>query len=375
MTAVDNAPEVAVRRRLQARKFKDRAFIVWGLAATVIGLGALVALVGDLMLDGGHRLTWQFFTSFPSRIAGQAGIFPAWVGSLFVILTTALISVPVGVLSGVYLEEYAHKNWLTNAIEIAVNNLAGVPSIVYGLLALGLFVQAFAMGETVGTAGLTLALLILPIVNVATREAVRAVPREIRDAAIALGATKWQTTAHHVLPNALPGVTTGVIIGVSRALGETAPLICIGAATFVAFLPIKAPGDPVRYTVEWADPEHAGANPNATLAVRAAKPTTIVQPDGRIMHLAPGETARAGPGADVNTTASIGDAAASWLPWNWLTQPYTVMPIQMFNWTSRPEKEFRDNAAAAGLVLLAITLLMNGLAIWLRYRLRKRISW
>lgn len=369
------APFLAASERVKGRNLRDRAFVYWGLAATLVGLGTLVALVADLAADGGGRLSWSFLTSFPSRFAADAGIFPAWVGSLFVILTTAVIAVPVGVLSGVYLEEYARRNWLTNAIEIAVNNLAGVPSIIYGLLALGLFVQAFAMGETVLTAGLTLALLILPVVIVATREAVRAVPQDIRQAALALGATKWQTTAHHVAPNALPGVTTGVIIGMSRAIGETAPLICIGAATFMAFLPVKAPGDPVRYTVEYVSPAAAQRNPDATLTVRATNETTIQYPDGRLVTLTPGERAEAPAGADVSTTASLSDAAASWLPWNWLDQPYTVMPIQMFNWTSRPEAAFRENAAAAGLALLAITLLLNGGAIWLRYRLRRRIRW
>ena len=170
-------------------------------------------------------------------------------------------------------------------------------------------------------------------------------------------------------------MTTGVIIGVSRAIGETAPLICIGAATFVAFLPIKAPGDPVRYTVEYASPADAERYPDATLSVRAGADTTIRYPDGRIETVTPGETVQAPAGSDVSTTASFGDAAASWLPWNWLEQPYTVMPIQMFNWTSRPEAAFRENAAAAGLALLAITLLLNGAAIWLRYRLRRRIRW
>jgi ABC-type phosphate transport system permease subunit len=278
-------------------------------------------------------------------------------------------------MAGLYLEEYAPKNWVTGAIEIAVNNLAGVPSIIFGLLALGLFVQAMRMGETILTAGITLALLILPIVIVATREAVRSVPQDIRQAALAIGASKWQTTQHHVLPYALPGVVTGVIIGVSRAIGETAPLICIGALTFVAFLPITTPNQPLSYMVGTADQLADPANPGAAEIVRASNPATVTLPDGRVVELAAGESMEVPFGTYVNTTASWGDAISSWAPWNWVNEAYTVLPIQMFNWTSRPEEAFRQNAAAAGLVLLAITLLLNGFAIWLRYRLRRRIKW
>jgi phosphate transport system permease protein len=210
-----------------------------------------------------------------------------------------------------------------------------VPSIVYGLLGLGLFVYQLSMGQTVLTAGLTLALLILPVIIVATREAVRAVPMGIREAALSVGATKWQTTSHHVLPYATPGVFTGVIIGLSRALGETAPLIVIGVPTFVAFLPFFTPAD-------------VGAS--------------VYDSEGN------------------ESVLTSTDMFLSWLPWaprqqGWLEQSFTVMPMQMFNWTGRPEVEFQQNAAAAGIVLLVITLLMNGTAIWIRFNMRKKIRW
>ncbi|MBK8542430.1 MAG: phosphate ABC transporter permease PstA [Caulobacteraceae bacterium] len=269
---------------LGARKFKDSAFIVWGIIATIVGLGTLVTLVTDLAHDGGHRVTSAFFTSFPSSEPALAGILSAWVGSLLVIATTALFAIPIGIMSGIYLEEYAPKNPITSAIEIAVNNLAGVPSILFGLMAVGIFVQflgnpnkwfgflpegvreagAHLFGQSILTAGITLSLLILPVVIVATREAVRSVPREMRHGALAVGATKWQTTQHHVLPYALPGVVTGVIIGISRALGETAPLIMIGGLTFVAFLPITRPGDATFETIGMLDEYGAAVDPNAT---------------------------------------------------------------------------------------------------------------
>ena len=230
-------PYAAGSSRLHARRRRETIFIVAGLASTLVGLITLALLLIDLGAAGLPRLSWEFFTSFPSRRAGQAGILSAWVGSLLVILVTGLIGVPLGVGAGIYLEEYARKNWITGIIEINVTNLAAVPSIVYGLLALGLFVYGLGTGRSIFTAGLTLALLILPIVIVATREAIRAVPWGIREAAYGIGATKGQVTRDHVLPAALPGVLTGVIIGLSRALGETAPLITIGALTFIAFLP------------------------------------------------------------------------------------------------------------------------------------------
>jgi len=398
MTAVDveRARDITAHPPgLATRRLKDRSFILWGILATVIGLGTLVALVWDLALDGGHRLTPQFFLSFPSSDPAAAGILSAWVGSILVIVTTAIIAIPVGMLAGVYLEEYAPKNPLTSAIEIAVNNLAGVPSILFGLMALGIFVQVLGnpirypdwfpeglrnasadlFGQSILTAGITLSLLILPVIIVATREAVRSVPQEMRQGALAVGATKWQTTQHHVLPYALPGVVTGVIIGISRALGETAPLIMIGGLTFVAFLPITRPGDATFETIGVLDEYGSPLNPDATERVRIDHDGVVVLPDFTEMPVAAGQTYTLPHGATVQSVATTGDAIASWAPNHWLGQEFTVMPIQMFNWTSRPQAEFLELAAAAGLVLLVITLLMNGTAIWLRYRLRKSIKW
>ena len=299
-----------IERRVARRKQMDAIFAVVGLLSTFVGMLTLAALMVDLAMDGAERLGWGFFTSFPSRFPERAGILTAWVGTSLVMLVTALTAVPLGVGAGVYLEEYAPKNWLTGIIEINIANLAGVPSIVYGLMALGLFVYQFKLGQSILAAGLTLALLILPIVIVATREAIRAVPGSMREAALALGATKWQTTRDHVLPYSMGGILTGVIIALSRAIGETAPLITIGALTFIAFLP---------------------------------------------------ETPIKGEFPFIST--------------EWLWSGFTVMPIQMFNWISRPQYEFHLNAAAAGLILMLMTLMMNGIAIYFRYRFRKRIKW
>jgi phosphate transport system permease protein len=292
------------------RKRNDALFAVVGLLATFVGMITLGALILDLAIDGAGRMSYNFFTSFPSRFAGQAGILTAWVGTTVVMMVTAATAVPMGVAAGVYLEEYAPKNWLTAMIEINIANLAGVPSIVYGLMALGLFVYLLNLGQSILTAGLTLALLILPIVIVATRESIRAIPNSIREAAYALGATKWQTIRDHVLPYSTGGILTGVIIALSRAIGETAPLITIGALTFIAFLPDS--------------------------------PITSEFP---------------------------------FVSFQWLMSPFTVMPIQMFNWVSRPQQEFHLNAAATGLVLMVMTLCMNAVAIYFRYRFRKRIKW
>jgi phosphate transport system permease protein len=295
---------------IQRRKLYDRLFVLLGIILLFAALGTLAILFLDLVRDGAARFGWDFFTNFPSRKAAQSGILSAWVGSLLVITVTIIVAMPVGVMAAIYLEEYAAKNWLSAVIEINVRNLAGVPSIIYGLLALGLFVYQFNLGQSIVSAGLTLALLILPIIIVATREALRAVPRSIREAAYALGATQWEVTAHHVLPYSMGGILTGMIIGLSRAIGETAPIITIGALAFIAFLPTPPVGGEFPY---------------------------------------------------VNFT--------------WLTDPFTVMPIQMFNWVSRPDPAFQINAAAAGAILLGMTLLLNGVAIVVRYRFRKNINW
>lgn len=299
-----------VRALIRRHKYWDQVFAIVGLMAMLVGILTLTALILDLLIDGGPRLSWDFFTSFPSRRASDAGILSAWVGTTLVMLVTALAGVPLGVAAGVYLEEYAPRNWMTDLIEINVTNLAGVPSIVYGLLALGLFVHQLNLGQSILAAGLTLGLLILPVVIVATREAIRSVPGAIREAAYAVGATKWQCVAHHVVPYSTAGILTGVIIGMARAIGETAPIITIGALTFIAFLP------PAPYTGE----------PPAGL-------------------------------------------------FDWVLAPFTVLPIQMFNWVSRPQAAFLENAAAAGLVIIVMTLAMNAVAIVIRYRYRKRIKW
>ena len=299
-----------IRRLIQRHKRWDLMFATVGVLALMVGVLTFLVLFVGMVIDGLPRITPEFFTHFPSRRPEQAGILSAWVGTSLVMMVTAVAAIPVGVGAAVYLEEYAPKNWVTDVIEINITNLAGVPSIVYGLLALGLFVYTFGFGQSILSAGLTLALLILPVVVVATREAIRAIPGAIREGSYALGATKWQTTADHILPYSAPGIMTGIIIGMARAIGETAPVITIGALTFIAFLP-PAP-------------------------VQTGFP---------------------------------------FLSFEWLFSGFTVMPIQMFNWTSRPEAAFHKNAAAAGLVLVVMTLSMNALAIWIRYRLRKNIKW
>ncbi len=308
VAAVDKS-KLRARRNARRQRY-ERLFRCIGLAVTLLGILVLGALLADLIVSGASRLSWDFLTSFPSRRASQAGILSAWVGSLLVILVTGFIGVPLGVAAGIYLEEYAPKNILTDIIDINVTNLAGVPSIIFGLLALSLFVYGLGTGRSIFTAGLTLALLILPIVIVATREALRAVPQGLRDAAYGIGATKWQVTRDHVLLAAMPGVLTGVIIAISRALGETAPLITIGALTFIAFLP-----------------------------------------------------------------ASPIQSEFPYISFQWLGDGFTVLPIQAFNWVSRPGTDFHANAAAAGLVLMAITLSLNAAAIYVRYRLRKKLKW
>ena len=224
-------------RIIAKRKRQDFVFNIIGIVCTLVGIVTLGALLVDLLVDGLPRLSLQFLTSFPSRFAEQAGILSSWVGTVLIMIVTACTAVPLGVAAGVYLEEYARKNWFTNLIEINIANLAGVPSIIYGLMALGLLVYQFHLGQSILTGGLTLAFLILPIVIVATREALRTIPQGIREAAYALGSTKWQVVRHHLLPYSVGGTMTGIIIALSRAIGETAPLITIGALTFIAFLP------------------------------------------------------------------------------------------------------------------------------------------
>ncbi len=301
----------AVRSMIRQHKRNDTLFGSLGLLCIVFILITLLILFIDLVIDGYPQLTsLDFFTNFPSRRAARAGMLSALVGSGLVMLVTFFSAVPLGVGAAIYLEEYAPKNWFSEIIEVNVTNLAAVPSIIYGLLALGLFVYTFDFGTSILTAGLTLGLLILPIVIVATREAIRAIPIAIREAAYAVGATKGQVVGHHVVRYSAGGILTGVIIGMARALGETAPVITIGALTFIAFLP--------------------------------PSPVTTTPP---------------------------------FINFEWLSSGFTVLPIQMFSWLSRPGADFHVNAAAAGAVIILVTLLMNGIAIKMRYNIRKKIKW
>lgn len=288
----------------------DFIFVFAGMMSLLFALVTLLTLVVDLSLTGVPRISMEFLTNFPSRFPERAGILSAWVGSFCIMLTTAFCAIPLGVAAGVYLEEYAKKNLFSQIIELNIINLAGIPSITYGLMALGLFVYKLKLGQSILTAGLTLGLLVLPIIIVTTREAIRAIPNTIREASYAMGASKWQTIRYHILPYSSGGILTGVIISLSRAIGETAPLITIGALTFIAFLPT---------------PPLSGHFPFFSL--------------------------------------------------QWLMDPFTVMPIQMFNWLSRPQTEFHRNAAATGVILLIMTLVMNAGAIYIRSRFRKKMKW
>lgn len=278
-------------------RLKDEIFKSIGLTATFGGLLVLAVFIGFVFYEGFSRLSWDFMTSLPSRFAERSGIYAAWIGTVWILVFTTLISFPLGVGAGIYLEEYGKKNWWGSFLEINISNLAGVPSIIYGLLGLQLFVRMSQMGNSILAGAFTLALLILPIIIVATREAVRAVPGSIRAASMALGASKWQTIWSQVLPASFGGILTGVILALSRAVGETAPLIVIGALTYVPY----APSSPM--------------------------------------------------------------------------DEFTVLPVQIFNWVTRPQREFIINAAAAIIVLLAITFILNGIAVYLRYRWQKKLQW
>jgi phosphate transport system permease protein len=278
----------------RSRQRADLLFQGVALGTLVLALGALAALVSDVVGDGASRLSWQFLTSFPSRRAEDAGIYHALVGSIYVIALTATMALPVGVGAAIYLEEYGSRSRVARIIELNISNLAAVPSIIYGLLGLGLFVRTMGMGRSVLAGASTLALLALPVVILSTREALRTVPSSIREGSYALGATKWQTVWHQVLPMALPGIMTGLILALSRAIGETAPLITIGALTYIPFAPDSV----------WS--------------------------------------------------------------------AFTVLPIQVFNWVSRPQADFKANAAAGILVLLALLLTMNAVAVFLRDRYQRQ---
>ena len=273
---------------IRKNRWKDQAFRVWGVLCTLIGLVLLAIFIGNILFDGLVRINWSFITALPSRKPENAGIYTALMGSIWILLLTTIIAFPVGVAAGIYLEEYSKKNWLSGLLEINISNLAGVPSIIYGLLGLEVFVRIMNLGASVLAGSLTLSLLILPIVIVATREAIKAVPKSIKDASYALGASKWQTIWHQILPASGGGILTGVILALSRAVGETAPLIVVGALAYVPF----APSNPL--------------------------------------------------------------------------DEFSVLPIQIFNWISRPQAGFIENAAAAIIILLGITFIMNGVAVYFR---------
>ena len=276
-------------------KRREHIFVGLCLAAIAIPLLVLLVLIGDVVVDGMGRIGWDFLTGYPSRKPEIAGILPALVGSIYVIGLTGIIALPLGVGAAIYLEEYGTDSWLAQIVEVNIANLAGVPSIIYGLLGLELFVRASGMGRSVIAGACTMALLILPIIIIASREALRTVPFSLREGALALGASRWQTIWQVVLPMAFPGILTGSILAMSRAIGETAPLIMMGALTYIAFLPTG------------------------------------------------------------------------------LDSPFTVLPIQIFNWVSRPQHGFIADAAAGIMVLLVTLLLLNALAIYLRNRLQRRI--
>ena len=225
------------RPRVERRHTKGKIFEIVAMTATLFGVGMLGVLLFDLIADGLPRLSWDFVTSFPSRIAARAGVWPAVVGSVWILGLTAAISFPLGVGTAIWLEEYAPNSRLKRIIQLNISNLAAVPSVVYGILGLAVFVRALAFDRSLLAGASTLALLILPVIIIAAQEAIRAVPPSIRAGAYALGATRWQVVSRQVLPLAFPGIMTGTILALSRAIGETAPLIVIGAVGYVAFLP------------------------------------------------------------------------------------------------------------------------------------------
>ena len=282
---------------IRVNRLIDSTFKYVGLVCTFLGLVVLAIFLGDIVLEGMHRIDWNFLTNLPSRRAERAGILTAWTGTAWILGLTAIISIPLGICAGIYLQEYGKRNRLAYIIELNIANLAGVPSIIYGLLGLQIFVRLFNFGGSLLAGAFTLALLILPIIIVATREALKAVPDSLREASYGMGATKWQTVWYQILPAASGGILTGIILALSRAVGETAPLIVIGALAYVPFVA-----------------EHP-------------------------------------------------------------LDEFTVLPIQIFNWVSRPQEAFLVNAAAAIIILLAITFVMNGFAVYLRNRWQKKISW
>ena len=282
---------------IRTNRLIDTGFKYVGIACTFFGIVVLLIFLGDIVIKGVTRIDWDFLSNLPSRRAERAGILTAWTGTAWILGLTAIISIPLGISAGIYLQEYGTKNRMASFIELNIANLAGVPSIIYGLLGLQIFVRTLNFGGSLLAGAFTLALLILPIIIVATREALKAVPNSLREASFGMGATKWQTIWYQILPAASGGILTGIILALSRAVGETAPLIVIGALAYVPFV-AESPMD-----------------------------------------------------------------------------EFTVLPIQIFNWVSRPQEAFLVNAAAAIIILLAITFVMNGIAVYLRNRWQKKISW
>ncbi|MES2875544.1 MAG: phosphate ABC transporter permease PstA [Bacteroidota bacterium] len=283
-------------KRLFSASAKDKIFNVFGMFCTFFALLILVLLFADILIEGLGRINWSFLVNFPSRHSDQSGIYTALAGMFSLLFFTIIIALPIGIMSAIYLQEYGTKNRFAKIVEINISNLAGVPSIIYGILGLTIFVRAFSLGNSILAAALTLALLIMPVIIVATREAIKAVPDSLREASYGMGATRWQTVSRVVVPASLGGILTGIILSISRAIGETAPLIVVGALAYVPFIP-EGPMD-----------------------------------------------------------------------------QFTSLPIQIYNWTSRPQQGFVVNAAAGIIVLLLFTFLLNGIAIYLRNKWYKKTS-
>jgi len=283
--------------KTRKNRIKDEVFKYFGVFCTMVGLLLLAIFIGNILIKGLARIDWNFITGLPSRFPDRAGIFSAFMGTLWMMALTGIIAIPLGVSAAIYLEEYAKKSRMGNILELNINNLAGVPSIIYGILGLEVFSRTMHLGGSLLAGSLTLALLILPIIIVATREAIKAVPSTIREGSYALGASKWQTIWLQILPTASGGIITGIILALARAIGEAAPLVVAGAMVYVPF----APSSPM--------------------------------------------------------------------------DEYSVLPIQIFNWISRPQKGFEINAAAGIIILLAITFIMNGIAVIFRNRMQKKLKW
>jgi phosphate ABC transporter permease subunit PstA len=406
--------------------------MVAGAVLSFLCIAVLAVLIADLVRDAWPRLEWGFLSRDQSNDAAQAGIKTAMLGTALVMLVTAVTAIPLGIAAGVYLEEYARKNWFTTIIEINIANLAGVPSIIWGLMALGLLVYGLKTGQSILTAGLTLGLLVLPIVIVATRESIRSIPQGIREASFACGASRLQTVRYHILPYSMSGVLTGCIIAMSRAIGETAPLVTIGALAYITSVPavpfaekawplevvagravevgqVDQPlgeaggtaggairGGLMQFRIEVPDESpgaakhavvkatrevsvSAGASATQLVAAIDAVPDLAARIDSdgyvRVENEQFGGIVLSKDQSGVSKALAMESGGGRHGPLDWLASSFTVLPIQVFDWVSRPQQEFQINAAAAGVVLVLVTLVMNGVAIFLRVRLRRRLQW